>query len=387
MSTQKIIINRDDLYNQVWSKPMTALAKEYGISDVGLANVCKKLNIPRPESGHWAKVQAGKDVTIVKLPSLKPGETDTYELNPEDNSKIDLPEEILELIVKERMPENKIVIPEKYIRYHKMINNIVKEKTVKYFSNNPYNSSFRNNFGFKITDSSFDRALKIFDALIKALETRGYAVITKTAERGKDTFIVINGSELKIILSEKLKQTPAKEYDVNRLWNNKFENIPSGILKLEIDEYFSPYETETKAVRDTPTQKLEDRLNEFIIALLKGSEAKKKREEFFEQERIKAQKEEGKRQALLHEIKNEKKKLEKFLDNIKTYYQSYQMRLYIKAVEDDFVKKNGEILIGSDIEKWIKWANDQADRVDPLKDSPPSVLDNANKFSSWELGR
>jgi hypothetical protein len=59
------------------------------------------------------------------------------------------------------------------------------------------------------------------------------------------------------------------------------------------------------------------------------------------------------------------------MNNIQDYYKSYQMRPYIEAVESEYVKKNGEIISGSDTEKWIKWANDQADRVDPLKDSPP----------------
>ncbi len=32
----EICIKREDLYEQVWSTPMTKLAKEYQISDVGL---------------------------------------------------------------------------------------------------------------------------------------------------------------------------------------------------------------------------------------------------------------------------------------------------------------------------------------------------------------
>jgi hypothetical protein len=44
------------------------VAKRYKLSDVGLAKVCRKLNIPRPGRGYWAKKAAGKFVP--KTPSL-----------------------------------------------------------------------------------------------------------------------------------------------------------------------------------------------------------------------------------------------------------------------------------------------------------------------------
>jgi len=56
-------LSRDELYEQVWSTPMVRLAKEYGLSDVGLAKVCKKHNIPKPPVGYWAKVQAGRRIS------------------------------------------------------------------------------------------------------------------------------------------------------------------------------------------------------------------------------------------------------------------------------------------------------------------------------------
>ena len=35
---------REELYHKAWSKPLVHLAKEYGISDVALGKICKKLN-------------------------------------------------------------------------------------------------------------------------------------------------------------------------------------------------------------------------------------------------------------------------------------------------------------------------------------------------------
>ena len=48
-------ITREELYEAVWSESVQKLALALGISDVGLAKICKKLNVPRPGRGHWAK--------------------------------------------------------------------------------------------------------------------------------------------------------------------------------------------------------------------------------------------------------------------------------------------------------------------------------------------
>jgi len=54
--------NRDLLYDEAWKQPIWTLAKKYGISDVGLAKACRKLGVPLPGLGYWAKKTAGKKV-------------------------------------------------------------------------------------------------------------------------------------------------------------------------------------------------------------------------------------------------------------------------------------------------------------------------------------
>ncbi|WP_054529065.1 hypothetical protein [Erythrobacter sp. SG61-1L] len=65
---------REEFCALVWSKPMTYLAKEFGLSDVALHKVCRKHAIPTPPAGWWAKKAAGKRVAITPLPpSPDPG--------------------------------------------------------------------------------------------------------------------------------------------------------------------------------------------------------------------------------------------------------------------------------------------------------------------------
>jgi hypothetical protein len=50
---------REQLYKEVWSKPMTSLAKEYGLSDVGLRKICKRLHVPLPPQGYHLRDRKG----------------------------------------------------------------------------------------------------------------------------------------------------------------------------------------------------------------------------------------------------------------------------------------------------------------------------------------
>ena len=74
-------VSREALYDQVWATPMTKVAKEYGISDVALAKICKKLNVPYPGRGYWRRKETGKTVkqkALRKLPCQR--DTATGEL-------------------------------------------------------------------------------------------------------------------------------------------------------------------------------------------------------------------------------------------------------------------------------------------------------------------
>ncbi|MCB8821926.1 RWP-RK domain-containing protein [Microvirga rosea] len=50
------------MYDLVWSKPMTTVAMELGISDVALKKICDRHRIPTPGRGYWAKKESGQPI-------------------------------------------------------------------------------------------------------------------------------------------------------------------------------------------------------------------------------------------------------------------------------------------------------------------------------------
>lgn len=67
-------VTREQLYEMVWDKPMLKLAETFGVSGSYLARVCTELRVPRPERGHWAKLEFGKSSPQPPLPPTRPGD-------------------------------------------------------------------------------------------------------------------------------------------------------------------------------------------------------------------------------------------------------------------------------------------------------------------------
>ncbi len=67
-------VSREALYEMVWSEPMLRVAARFGVSSSYMARVCTLLNVPRPESGYWAKLAVGKAPKQPPLPEPRPGD-------------------------------------------------------------------------------------------------------------------------------------------------------------------------------------------------------------------------------------------------------------------------------------------------------------------------
>jgi hypothetical protein len=64
-----VAFTRQQLYQRVWSKPLSVVAKEVGVSGNALARICSRLLVPYPSRGHWAKVGGGKAPVRPSLPA------------------------------------------------------------------------------------------------------------------------------------------------------------------------------------------------------------------------------------------------------------------------------------------------------------------------------
>jgi len=111
--------SRQELYDLIWSTPATKLAPDFGISDVAIAKRCKRLSVPRPPPGYWAKVAAGQKPRKSPLPPLPPTPDEAFKqaaqsrilkslpLPPDNEPLLPLAAELLSAINKAKLDDYK----------------------------------------------------------------------------------------------------------------------------------------------------------------------------------------------------------------------------------------------------------------------------------------
>ncbi|RUA36077.1 MAG: hypothetical protein DSY77_01780 [Bacteroidetes bacterium] len=349
---------RKQLYDLVWSKPLTKLAKEYAISDNGLRKICKKHNIPLPKLGHWQKLQYGKKVNIIPLPKLENKDIQ-IELSVRKEGKNDDYSYLSEYHRLKKEIENdeslNLVVPDRISKSHSLVSNARKDLSRKapseWGNSQGLVSSSSNVLNIEVSKSSIPRVLRFMNCLIKLLMQRKHSIIVD----GGKTYAIVNGEKLELRCRETLKRVANTE---NR-WQS-YDYYPSGRLKLMLENIYP-----NKEWKDGSQRKLEDQLPNILTTLeLKSKEIKKeraKREEWKRQYEIQRKKEEE-----LKELKG------KELKNFKILYRSSDllhkanvMRDYINTVKEQALKKGN---LNDKLNEWINWANKKADWIDPLTD-------------------
>jgi hypothetical protein len=99
---------------------MARLAKEYGLSDSGLAKICRKHNIPRPPRGFWAKTAAGQKLKHTPLPAGDPGIA--IEITPYMHQAQELTAQKADSDILAMLPaESSIIVSKKIGRAHPLV--------------------------------------------------------------------------------------------------------------------------------------------------------------------------------------------------------------------------------------------------------------------------
>lgn len=381
-------ISRLELYKRVWETPVTRLAKAYGLSDVGFAKICKKYNIPRPPRGYWAKKAAGQRMSKEPLPSrsldemieISPNLSNQF--NPTDNPKL------LKHLEREQNFPSIVVAkalrnPHPFVARSAELLELCEPTDVGILE-----SANKNCLDIRVSKNSLRRALRIMDALIKGLFERGFDVYQE-----KDSFeVMIDGERLGFGISEEVvsKKTQPKETDLDGYYqfgHSRFDyvRVPSGKLCLTIhDRSYFYSDNFRKNWRDTKHKQLEDSLDAFLIGLIKRAakkkeyRQKKEEEEQKRKEIARLREEERQRQAELNrKIQEERVRVSNLITDAENHEKSLQIRNFVATVEKAHRNGNAVYVNADECESWVTWARDQADRLDPLSDSPPSILDQA----------
>ena len=373
MADETVVYNRNTLYAQVWAEPMLKLAKVYGLSDVGLRKICRRLRVPCPTRGYWGRGRADRVATPPPLPPLRQGEPE--EIVDQRDAKLPVdPEQHAEAearIAFEMARENTIRVEEVLTSPHPLVARAQKSlKAAKPLENGVLRPAASQCLDIRVSQDSMDRALRISDALVKALEARGFPVSVGQGEKHA-TQVKVLGEVLEFQLQEKLdrsvRELTARELKEREKYPWSYatrQSIYSSSGRLELSMDGVARGGLRRRWRDSPGRRLEECLNKFIISLLRG--AVQRRADLMERERREREYQEEVRRREEERLRQEaaKRRAEILDDRLACWQKSLQIRAFLAARFP--TPSSGEVspLPSPGLARWVEWARGYADRLE-----------------------
>lgn len=372
-------VDRQTLYNEVWSEPVSVVAPRYGLSDVGLAKICRSLAIPLPSRGYWAKVKAGKLMKRVPLPKFEGAErisTGLKKLPPaqaaaREDARMEAAR--LRTTVRQRALE-----PAEETPQHPLVK--ATSKRLRQRGSWPTDTQLRSApaevLNLAVTPDALDRALLITDRVLKALAPHGVNVrIDK--ERSVSLLEVQSPSvTMEFSLTEHVRRMPHEVTPAEELARERFHRIwianpltdlpqpsipqydyhPTGVLTLKVGTW------PVKRWRDTSKTTLERRLAELVAGIL--ALARELHEKAVEEaRRARELREAQERYEFITQRRAEEVERFKQLEaQVTDWERATRLRSYADAVErraQDEGELRGELI------EWLAWARAKADWLDP----------------------
>lgn len=388
MNNVKVEFTRKKLYEEAWRRTMVSLAKEYGLSDTGLRKICKYLLIPLPPQGYFLRKRRGTPPPLPPATKSTPLSYVCYYCHPPAHLQDIVPEEpVIPEIAFEDDPANRVTVPPTLESPHPLT-----KKTAQVFSkakpddDGRLNGRHRDGLNITVYPESAGRALLVMDTIIKATNNRGFTVAIDSGSRA--TTMTILDEVIELCLEERgqrvdYEPTPKELRKTERLKHRTYplyKYVSSGQLVIKATTRIDPWELVSS---DKKKSRMEMYLNEVIARLIKYALSVKERRLRREQEERERREREEHRQEMRRLIELEKVKLKELGEEVDTWHKSQRIRKYVDAARQSALAQHGRINPGSEMDEWLIWAEKQADRLDPLVESPYSVLDDEAKYRGW----
>ncbi|MHB8869125.1 MAG: hypothetical protein ACYC6T_16485 [Thermoleophilia bacterium] len=379
------------LYQEVWAEFVRDVAERCGISDVALGKIRRKLAVPVPGRGYWAKVKAGKAPKTSPLPPLPPGVDAAhvaYRSHSGRRSERPPDLEIAEKVEREKTVEARIVVPTELEESHELVATAARLLEKRRPKDGFVSCRARRCLDLRVAPDSLDRALRIMDALLKALEARDLQVEvtpisrsakadTRSSPEGNVTRVFVDDEWIPFGLREELDviRYPVPEppkglegYDLY-YWKREHRRQPHYLFGGRLALFIS---TENLGIRrtwrDAQRQRVENCLNTFVAHLYKTAQAVKeeraaqerRRLQRIEDERLWALEQERRREAeRRHRVEEQRRRdLGEQLDR---WRLAGEIRAFLGEARATLSPEPDE-----ELQEWLAWADGYAARLDPL---------------------
>jgi hypothetical protein len=382
--------NREELYEKVWSEPVTKVAKEYGVSDVALAKACRKLKVPVPGRGYWAKKEHGHRIERLPLPKLAEPivvtrmtpphgpAVEPRKLHPDDAREFARIDELLSSGAFARPVTPPALRHPLVVALRKGLNE-AKADDRHILRSGP------DAIDVRVSKNNVSRVIELVARLIATLEEQGAKVTITESRLEKHTEVIAFGEYVSFSITESAHQVeitapvqrPGKYVRVATFAGKPIDYIPTGNMTLEI----ATYGDKLRRTWNENKRKPDDLLPDIVATLLKAAVLKRRATLTRQAEELAARKRQEGIALLRRRIEEEEKRVKKLEAEALAWERARSIRLFVLAAID--VRKAAGEEVGPDTQLgiWAAWAVQHADWLDPLAKSPRSILDRKKEIA------
>ena len=386
-------VSREELYKQVWSKPMTKVAADYGVTGTALKKTCDRHHIPTPERGYWAKLEHGKPVNKKVLPPLPEPNLATIRISGSSDRHLSPALREAQEKARDRLhkhaaakpplvpaaePALSIVEPPSLAATKRMISKA-----------RPDGQGFavarsKGVVPLKIAPASIERGIRVLSQLFALAEAQGY--MPKGTEEG--LALVVENESITFGLEEQPEKTlhrptptELKQRDERMRWGftaepwPKYDHAPSGRLAIVI--HTNPYSGLRRTYSDGKIQALERMLPDILAGFVAHAVyIRERRRESDERERRRREAE-ARRQREEAFNSREQRRM-KFVDAV---HEQLTRRAKLAAVLDHLENATSED--GARVSTMTTWIRQRLNQIEAL--ISPRFLDISARSSKIDF--
>jgi len=410
MPMERFSFTREQIYAAVWSEPMRDACKQFGVTAVALAKVCRRLNVPRPRQGHWLRKSIGHEPPKKALPAAGADTPLRWEGERWVEPAPEPPRPATEKLPPPRLAVEPMVVPETIGKLHPRLAGAMNE--IRKASKQIWEfRRWRRTVPVVASEAALDRALRIMNALMFALEGRDWKVEVR-AERDAspdggryqraatgvhvgDAFVefymVERTTMVRLKPLPKLKRPLTTDEYLDRFARKKLEYRPNGMLSIEVDQEYGG----AVAWTDKRNRRLEDCLHEVVAGIAGEAESIRARRieharNAEEARQLAIRREQAQRVAEKQRIeaegrrREEEEKVAKLRVTLADWREVRDTRAFIEEARAIVAAAGQVIEEGSRLDKFIKWATARNDRFDPLRELRREAAECAKAAASSE---
>jgi len=378
--SRSTVLTREELYHLVWVTPMIRLAERFGISDVGLSKICKRLDVPTPPLGWWAKKAAGKKVKTAPLPDWRPGIPKQATIAPTPDQEAGLRDAIGE----QAQRITAIAIPKRLARPHPLIGGwIADHRSRQEEARRERDPWVRDLHRVPDLTTVERRRHRVLQALFQALEREGATISENDRRRLVAT---VAGEPIAFVVHEKSRQVTRPMTEDEKRWETwntsgvKKELEPTGRFEVRLETWTD--QRCRKTWLETEKKPIETLLPEIVATflvlgpILAGQRRKREeearvaaeRQRLAELERQRRQRDDNRFRRLC-EIAEGWRRVE--------LARAFLARLRASALPEI------EPIDGRSLAEWLDWAESKAATLDPIEQGMQAIFADVAQVSAW----